>query len=284
MRRLTRIFGSMFVLAAISLGIAWSAGARPGLHLPDVGLWIGGLWLLGLVVGIPGSLGLLLCLPLEVYDRLPAATQRRLQAIDLSAGGLLLGHLRGVPIIAHWSFLLVLLLASRGAEQFLSLVVALALIVFLHEWGHALLVRAFAGKVTAIELSPLGGVCRYQGDFTAIQDAAVAWGGVLAQGVLHLLLMLAGAVGTLGLALPEWLATLGSVNLGIALFNLLPIEPLDGARAWRLPWLWWWARRGRVEAARPRRLPPYLQVVDDALEQARRDAKRPDDPDNRTLH
>jgi Zn-dependent protease len=40
-------------------------------------------------------------------------------------------------------------------------------------------------------------------------------------------------------------SSVAAVNLGLAIINLVPIHPLDGSQAWRLPARWWRARAER---------------------------------------
>ena len=57
------------------------------------------------------------------------------------------------------------------------------LLVFMHELGHAVLVRRYGHHVVSIDIHALGGMCRWSGEPTAIDRSRIAWGGVLAQAV-----------------------------------------------------------------------------------------------------
>ncbi len=142
---------------------------------------------------------------------------------------------RGVPVRLHWTLPLGALLFSGGAFAPVFWFGFFAL-VFLHEVGHALIVMNLRYRVTAIDITGFGGMCRWTGNATAAERSVIAWGGVLAQ-----LVLLAGAFGV-AVAVPAlargWLAPVFSVflstNLYLMALNLLPFPPLDGANAWRL--------------------------------------------------
>lgn len=71
---------------------------------------------------------------------------------------------------------------------------------------------------------------------TACEEALIAWGGILGQIVLlftTLTLAFLSGPGE-GVLTDDLLASLTGGNVALALFNLIPIHPLDGARAWRL--------------------------------------------------
>ena len=101
-------------------------------------------------------------------------------------------------------------------------------IVLLHELGHAFTARQFGVRTRAITLLPIGGVAQMDG------MPGKPW--------QEMLVALAGPAVNIGLAivmLPvalggSWLATrLLWVNVGLALFNLIPAFPMDGGRVLR---------------------------------------------------
>src|SRR5262245_16330989 len=167
-------------------------------------------------------------------------------------------RVRGAPVRVHWS-------APIGAVAFTgfsfspALWLGFLLLVVWHELGHAALVWRYGHQVLAVRVHAFGGDCQWAGDPTRAEDAAIAWGGVLAQGILWVAATIALAV--LGWPSSPLLAmvaiTLTSTNARMILFNLLPIPPLDGHLAWPLlPILWsaWKERRDylRDRAARRR--------------------------------
>jgi Zn-dependent protease len=126
----------------------------------------------------------------------------------------------------------------------MGLVTGIAFFVCLtvHELAHAVVARRFGIHVRGITLFMFGGVAEIEGEVPSpSQEFAVALVGpatsILLGGVFALL-----AVGATDLGWPATegvLGTLALVNLGVALFNLVPGLPLDGGRIlraalWRL--------------------------------------------------
>lgn len=150
------------------------------------------------------------------------------------------GKLDGVPLYLHWSTIVLPTAALFLAPTRLPLTVVVLLAYFavllLHEWGHVLAARRRRCAAHSIELYPILGITRYSMPWSRLDDAFIAWGGVLAQLVVALPLVL--ATSRHGFEGPELVnaavAILGHLSLIIAAFNLVPLEPLDGARAWRV--------------------------------------------------
>lgn len=101
--------------------------------------------------------------------------------------------------------------------------------ILAHEAGHAVVAKANNQRITEIALTWSGGHCTREGIKAADIDFRVA---------------LAGPAASIGLATALWVATwlplgpLGAVaalgsslNFSWALFNLIPIPPLDGGHA-----------------------------------------------------
>ena len=91
-----------------------------------------------------------------------------------------LARIRGVRIELHWSFPL----GALATAFLLPLWVALTLTVIVHELGHIAMAKLFRLPILGIQLSALGGKCSYEGATSEVRRALIAWGGVLAQGVL----------------------------------------------------------------------------------------------------
>ncbi|MEZ4295966.1 MAG: M50 family metallopeptidase [Polyangiaceae bacterium] len=168
-------------------------------------------------------------------------------------GYITLGRVRRAPIRMHWS-------APLGAIAFTGfsfsplLWIGFLGIVIVHELGHAALVWRLGYRVVAVRLHAFGGDCQWSGDPTRIEDAVVAWGGVLAQAVVWIVATVVLSV--VGFPASPLLAALAvtatSTNVHMILFNLLPIPPLDGHRAWPLIPLLWEARKERIAYQRAR--------------------------------
>jgi Zn-dependent protease len=111
-----------------------------------------------------------------------------------------------------------------------------------HELAHAVTARRFGIRVRGITLFLFGGVAEIEGEVpTPAREFAVALVGPAVSVVLGAAFALATRwAGSRGwLAGEGILGTLALVNLGIALFNLVPGLPLDGGRLlraglWRL--------------------------------------------------
>jgi Zn-dependent protease len=145
------------------------------------------------------------------------------------------GSIRGVEIRLHFSVLVGVAIACLGRFA-AGLVVGYFALVLLHELGHALFARLAGARVTVLELSPLAGVCRYSGQLTALRRSVIAWGGIVVQLVLFTAaVVLLGRFGFPGPGFFDGLAwALVLENAFIIFINLLPVDPLDGDRAWKL--------------------------------------------------
>jgi len=98
------------------------------------------------------------------------------------------------------------------------------------------MIRRFGLWVDEIVIHGIGGYCRWGGNASDMQRVLIAWAGVLAQ--LALLTVAYAVFSILG---PYHDAITGQIfrafvgsNIWMIVFNLLPIEPLDGGRAWKL--------------------------------------------------
>lgn len=156
------------------------------------------------------------------------------------------GAIGDVPIRLHAT--LPLGMALVGGGGFLpGRWAGLVLLVLFHELGHAALMRLYAVRVTGILLHGAGGECSGRGAPTPLQRAQIAWGGVLAQCLVWAIVALtAGKPRDPFIAEVIWVFTVA--NPALIVLNLLPVPPLDGALAWRLPILL--SRRGRPPAPR----------------------------------
>jgi len=155
-----------------------------------------------------------------------------------------LGRVAGIDLYLHPTFLLLLAfvgLSTRGqGPAAVALTVATFGCVLLHELGHALAARRFGIATEDITLYPIGGVARLRrmprapGAELLIALAGPAVNVGLAAG-LALGIGAAVVVAPFALAggVSGFLATLLEINLGLALFNLLPAFPMDGGRVLR---------------------------------------------------
>lgn len=156
--------------------------------------------------------------------------------------------IRGIPLRIHPSWFVILALATAAFQQHYSLslkdpvsaaalwglglatAVLLFVSVLLHELGHSLVALAQGVEVRSITLFLLGGVASVERECSTAMGALL----VAAAGpAVSLLLGAALLAGTHSAAhvsplLGAMVAELGTLNLVLGLFNLLPGLPLDG--------------------------------------------------------
>jgi len=152
---------------------------------------------------------------------------------------------RGVPIRVDvsWMFmagLIIWALWSRESQSGRSDRTALGLAIFsavlfffsilLHEGAHAAMCKARGIEVESITLFALGGYTSAQIDRkSAVEEFLVAFVGPLTSFVLGLLMIGAGHSMPAG-DISRILTWTGSLNIALAVFNILPAFPLDGGR------------------------------------------------------
>jgi len=102
-------------------------------------------------------------------------------------------------------------------------------IVFVHELGHLLAAKNFGWRVKEVQLLPFGGVVVVDEMATVPvwQEMIVTMSGPLQNGI-----MIVAALGlqTAGWIPAQWGEYFIQANMLIAIFNLLPILPLDGGK------------------------------------------------------
>ena len=156
-------------------------------------------------------------------------------------------EIAGIPIRIHVTLALLLgwiaLSYSRtgigpAATAFgVLLVLAVFVVIAVHELAHALVARRFGVPTREILLLPIGGIA-------SIEHMPERPGQELAIAIVGPLVNLALA-GILWLAPGDFAWQLARINLGLALFNLIPAFPMDGGRALRAV-LALWLRRDRA--------------------------------------
>ena len=141
-----------------------------------------------------------------------------------------LGQVLGVRVRVHWLFLA--LLGSAAASGAAREAAVLLGGLLTHELAHLLVARATGLPVQEVELYPFGGVARIAGDLGQDPYATAL---TAAAGPFNNFLLLALGVGLRGVPWldPALLDFFNQVNLTMALFNLLPVIPLDGGRIYR---------------------------------------------------
>jgi Zn-dependent protease len=172
-------------------------------------------------------------------------------------GSIRLFRFAGVDLFLHWSWFLVAVIEINGRTRSYSSItwnvleyLALFLIVMLHEFGHALACRQVGGTANQIVLWPLGGVAYVD---PPPRPGATLWSivagplvNVALLPVLYVLVLVSRSSGW-AYALPNAYALLRSVlfiDVGLLIFNMLPIYPLDGGQILR-SLLWFVLGRAR---------------------------------------
>ncbi len=162
-----------------------------------------------------------------------------------------IARIAGVDIYMHATFVLLLawvaltpLLHGQGGFEAVAgvgLMVSVFALVVLHELGHALAARRFGIRTRDITLLPIGGVSRMERiPDDPRQELLVAIAGPAVNVALALLLFCAlaamgGSLGVAELRVPgaPFVAKLMWINVGLAVFNMIPAFPMDGGRVLR---------------------------------------------------
>jgi stage IV sporulation protein FB len=169
----------------------------------------------------------------------------------MNSGFWSIGKWRGVPVFFHWTILLWIPWYLWQNMNFISTALtflAFVLLMCVHELGHAIVAKKRHVKVEEIRLFVLHGQCEHEHPYYEEDDVFIAWGGVLAQFVILALALVTNYL--LALLSPQAYYILAplfyvfvNTNIAIATINLIPIQPLDGYRAWRaIPLLGEWLR------------------------------------------
>jgi Zn-dependent protease len=158
-------------------------------------------------------------------------------------GSIRLFKVAGIEVFLHWSWFLIAVYEVQVWRSMFSsplwaalLYVGLFVLVTMHEFGHALACRQVGGRADRIVLWPLGGIAFVSPPPRA---GAMLWS-IAAGPMVNLLLVpilsyaqhAAGRAGWVNTNVDAYLVLLWlwRINLGLLLFNLLPIYPLDGGQ------------------------------------------------------
>jgi Zn-dependent protease len=161
-------------------------------------------------------------------------------------GSIRLFRFAGIEVFLHWSWFLVAVYEVQVWRSIFSsplwaaiLYLGLFVLVTMHEFGHALACRQVGGRAERIVLWPLGGIAFVSPPPRA---GAMLWS-IAAGPLVNLLLVPVLTYAQHAAARAGWVNTnvdaylvllwLWRINLGLLLFNLLPIYPLDGGQILR---------------------------------------------------
>ena len=172
-------------------------------------------------------------------------------------GSIRLFRFSGIEVFLHWSWFVVAAYEIQSRKGSYSSVtwnvleyLALFLIVTIHEFGHALACRQVGGRANQIVLWPLGGVAYVD---PPPRPGATLWSiaaGPLVNVVLLPILFVAVTLGrSAGMPatapdLYKLLDTVFWINVGLLIFNIMPVYPLDGGQILRAL-LWFVLGRAR---------------------------------------
>lgn len=140
---------------------------------------------------------------------------------------------RGVALRLHWSIPVVGLVLTRFHLS-LGAWLGFGFLLGLHVFGHVAMAFLCGSKVTQIDVHGLGGHCGTVG-LNRRKRMLIAAGGILAQGAVALLVVLALDTYADTALESELLSMLVGPSLALAALNVLPIAPLDGASFWSTP-------------------------------------------------
>lgn len=140
------------------------------------------------------------------------------------------GRLLGISIRVHWALLAlggVSIVTGQGWPVVLAFLAVTA-----HEMAHVTVARSLGLDAMDIELMPFGGRTRMAGleSREPSVEALVASAGPLSSSLLAALTVACRPFIPVNPTLADFFV---NVNLGLALFNLLPAGSLDGGRIWR---------------------------------------------------
>ena len=167
-----------------------------------------------------------------------------------------LSRFAGIPLRVHWSFALIFLwfayigydkgMDATGIIWSFIFIVILFICVVLHEYGHALVARRFNISTRDIILLPLGGLARLAGmPSNPTHELLIAIAGPLVNLAISFILcilifIIPGIsffpdvnVDQLFGQSKDLIPIIFWLNIGLALFNMVPAFPMDGGRVLR---------------------------------------------------
>ncbi|MGC1614403.1 MAG: site-2 protease family protein [Candidatus Acidiferrum sp.] len=147
---------------------------------------------------------------------------------------------RRVKVFVHWSVILIgaVILCGAVEDPLLAFTVFAAYygVILLHECGHMIAAQRRGCTVFSIDLYPIWGLTHFSEPYSRRDRCVIAWAGVMAQAIVAIpILVLVEIFGyTRFPPVNAILAIFGFFSLSVAVFNLIPVPPLDGAIALRL--------------------------------------------------
>lgn len=135
--------------------------------------------------------------------------------------------LKNIPKIIINPFFWVIIIGALLTGQFIEIITLFG-IIFIHELGHLFAAESYGWAIKEIQLLPFGGVAHVEPKTDSIKEDLI----VAISGPLQNLLMIIIAFGfeKVHLWSSDWTVFFIKANIIIAIFNLIPISPLDGKR------------------------------------------------------
>jgi len=154
-------------------------------------------------------------------------------------GAIRLFQFNGIAVFLHWTWFLVAVYEIGGRTGTYSSIawnvleyLALFVIVTLHEFGYSLACRSVGGRANQIMLWPLGGIAYVD---PPPRPGATLWSIAAGPLVNFALLPVLGGLALLTSGpspsdVHALLRAIAYINVGLLLFNLVPVYPLDGGQ------------------------------------------------------
>ena len=160
-------------------------------------------------------------------------------------GSIRLFRLAGITVYLHWAWFLAFIYLTSRPHEYSNYgwnaleILALFAIVLTHEFGHQLACRSVGGQTHDIILWPLGGVAYVSPpQRPGAQLWSIAAGPLVNVALIPVLSVLVSASSHLG-----WYDThpdayqlfhnVWYINIGLLVFNMMPVYPLDGGQILR---------------------------------------------------
>jgi Zn-dependent protease len=183
--------------------------------------------------------------------------------VKVVGSSLQVGHIAGVPVLLHWTLPIGIVAFTGGRLDVVAFLSMLGL-VLIHELGHVFAVKASGARPESLTLTGYGGEVAWRGEVSGLGSAFIAAGGIFAQLVVFALAMAALHFELVPVSALTVINVATFTNVWLMAFNLLPVPPLDGAEAWKLPYRLGVAARRRLSSSAPAFVPPVAeQPIDD---------------------
>lgn len=187
----------------------------------------------------------------------PVQKPRRDDAESAANGGVFhmsvrFGRVQGIEIGANWSWFVVFGLIvwslavavfpdsdpGRGDGTYAAMATVAAILFFtslvLHELGHAIVAKREGMEIAGITLWVFGGVAKFKGMFpSAGAEFRIAVAGPLVSLLIGVACLALGEFAGLPDVAEAVVTWLGTINIVLLVFNMLPALPLDGGRVLR---------------------------------------------------